>query len=55
MMNKYEINSKLNEINNRLDKIGKSILPVKKIISNYKFNKLNKEENKNVYTNNPYQ
>ena len=42
MMNKYEITSKLNEINNRLDKIGKSILPVKKIISNYKINKLNK-------------
>ena len=50
MMNKYEINSKLNEINNRLDKIGKSILPVKKIISNYKFNKLNKEENKNYFS-----
>ena len=34
-LSKFEINSKLDEINNRLKKIGRSITPVKTLISNY--------------------
>ena len=34
-LSKFEINSKLDEINNRLKKIGRSITSVKTLISNY--------------------
>ena len=52
LMTKYEINSKLSEINNRLEKIGKSIIPVKKIISNYKNNKKDDDyHNDNIFNN----
>ena len=65
-LSKYEINSKIDEINNRLEKIGKSITPVKKMISNNNIKKnkskiqiyaedISKEEeysNKNNFINN---
>ena len=52
-LTKYEINSKLDEISIRLEKIGKSFFPVKKVISNYVMEeKIN--QNNNINNNNDF-
>ena len=52
-LSKFEINSKLDEINVRLEKIGKSISPVRKILSNYynEEKKISKYKTSNLFKN----